>query len=262
MFTRKGSNHMLKILSIGNSFSQDAQRYLTRFAKAGGQSVMTRNLYIGGCSLEQHWNNFIGETPGYVWEADGEAKANGYTLSRGLGEEQWDIITLQQVSHLAGKPESFEPYLSNLVTAVRAMCPDAKLYFQETWEYETGSGHGGFPAYNCDPDFMYERVSASCRAAAAEHGLILIPSGDAVHAAKRLEAFDIERGGQSLYRDKFHMHLVYGRYLLACVWYKTLLAKSPVGNPFMPDDHAEGETVDPALLALLQKTAQNTRSFS
>lgn len=253
---------MLKILSIGNSFSQDAQRYLTRFAKAGGQSVMTRNLCIGGCSLEQHWNNFIGDTPGYGWEADGEPRAEGYTLSRGLGEEQWDIITLQQVSHLAGKPESFEPYLSNLVTAIRAMCPDAKLYFQQTWEYEKGSGHGGFPAYGCDPDIMYERVSASCRAAAAEHGLILIPSGDAVHAAKRLDACNTDRGGQSLYRDKFHMHLVYGRYLLACVWYKTLLAKSPVGNPFMPDDTAEGETVDPALLALLQKTAQNTPAYS
>ena len=45
------------VVSIGNSFSQDAQRYLTRFAKAAGVDIMTRNLEIGGCSLEQHFEN-------------------------------------------------------------------------------------------------------------------------------------------------------------------------------------------------------------
>ncbi|MBQ8578205.1 MAG: DUF4886 domain-containing protein [Clostridia bacterium] len=249
---------MLKILSIGNSFSQDAQRYLTRFARAAGDEIMTGNLEIGGCSLEQHWNYFTGETKNYGWEVDGVWKAEGRVLTEGIMQDKWDIITIQQVSHLAGTPETFEPYLSNLVTAIRAMQPDAKLYFQETWEYEIGSAHGGFPEYGCDPDVMHTRVRNTCREAAKENDLIIIPSGDAVHAAKQLAEFDPDKGGQSLYRDKFHMHLTYGRYLLACVWYKTLLCKSPVGVNFLPDDIPDGETLNESLLPLLQKVANST----
>ncbi len=39
---------MLKILSIGNSFSQDAQRYLYDISKSNGEEIKNVNLYIGG----------------------------------------------------------------------------------------------------------------------------------------------------------------------------------------------------------------------
>ena len=45
---------MIKVLSIGNSFSQDATRYLEEIAQG---RIFSRNCYIGGCSLEMHWNN-------------------------------------------------------------------------------------------------------------------------------------------------------------------------------------------------------------
>ena len=47
----------MNILSIGNSFSQDAQRYLHRIAKADGCTLNTFNLYIGGCPLSLHYRN-------------------------------------------------------------------------------------------------------------------------------------------------------------------------------------------------------------
>ena len=47
----------MKILSIGNSFSQDAQRYLHRLAKNEGVDMKTVNLYIGGCPLRSHYLN-------------------------------------------------------------------------------------------------------------------------------------------------------------------------------------------------------------
>ena len=49
----------MKILSIGNSFSEDAQRYLHQIANANGDDIFCANLYIGGCSLERHYNNII-----------------------------------------------------------------------------------------------------------------------------------------------------------------------------------------------------------
>ena len=38
----------MNVLSIGNSFSQDAQRYLHRIAKVDSFTLNTFNLYIGG----------------------------------------------------------------------------------------------------------------------------------------------------------------------------------------------------------------------
>ncbi len=138
------------------------------------------------------------------------------------------------------------------------MFPDAKLYFHETWEYEDKSTHPFFINYQNDPDAMYRAIDETCHAKAKEYELTLIPSGRAVHAAKQLDAFDPEKGGISLYRDKFHMGMIYGRYLVGCVWFKTITGKSPVGNRYIPTDTAEGEVVDAERIAQLQKVAANT----
>ena len=46
----------LRILAIGNSFSQDAvEQNLHEIAKADGQELIIGNMYIGGCSLERHY---------------------------------------------------------------------------------------------------------------------------------------------------------------------------------------------------------------
>ena len=47
----------MKVLSIGNSFSQDAHKWLHKLAENNGVDLETVNLYIGGCSLETHWKN-------------------------------------------------------------------------------------------------------------------------------------------------------------------------------------------------------------
>ncbi|MDD6308286.1 MAG: DUF4886 domain-containing protein [Clostridia bacterium] len=51
---RKKGNLMINILSIGNSFSQDAQKYLHQIAQADGFNLDAYNLFIGGCPLSRH----------------------------------------------------------------------------------------------------------------------------------------------------------------------------------------------------------------
>ena len=58
----------MNILSIGNSFSQDAQRYLHQIAKADGVNIQAFNLYIGGCPLSIHYRNMLSEQPAYTLE--------------------------------------------------------------------------------------------------------------------------------------------------------------------------------------------------
>ena len=47
----------MNILSIGNSFSQDAQHFLHDLSMHGEEEIYSVNLYIGGCSLETHSKN-------------------------------------------------------------------------------------------------------------------------------------------------------------------------------------------------------------
>ena len=63
---------MKKILSIGNSFSQDAQRYLHKVAENENEKIQCVNLYIGGCSLGHHFVNMIEDTADYAYELNGE----------------------------------------------------------------------------------------------------------------------------------------------------------------------------------------------
>ena len=58
----------MNILCIGNSFSQDATRYLHQVS---GEEIFVRNLYIGGCSLERHYNNIVGNIADYDYQKNG-----------------------------------------------------------------------------------------------------------------------------------------------------------------------------------------------
>ena len=61
----------MNILSIGNSFSQDAQRYLHQIARADGVKLTCVNLYIGGCPLSKHYRNMLSEKSEYSLEVNG-----------------------------------------------------------------------------------------------------------------------------------------------------------------------------------------------
>jgi hypothetical protein len=139
---------MMKILSIGNSFSHDAHVWLHSYAGKLGYDITTANLYIGGCSLETHWRNFENNTPSYDLEINGGTGESKISMPDALLMDNWDVITLQQASGFSGMFESYEPFLSNLAKAVRIACPDSALYFHQTWAYETDSRHEHFSFYS------------------------------------------------------------------------------------------------------------------
>lgn len=104
----------MKILSIGNSFSQDAQKYLRRLAQNDGVELKTVNLYLGGCSLRTHYLNALENRFNYVFEFNGENTGIEVSMSQVLSSDDWDIITLQQASRDSTKYETYYPYLKSL----------------------------------------------------------------------------------------------------------------------------------------------------
>ena len=213
----------MQLLSIGNSFSQDAHKWLHKLAQNQGIYLETVNLYIPGCSLEMHYNNLKNDLSVYDFEPNGNGGERKISIIEALKLRPWDTITLQQVSGLSGMYETYEPYLSELVSVIKKVCPDATLYFHQTWAYETDSEHPDFVKYNRDQTKMYRCIEKASKTAAQSIGAREILAGKTIQTLREtLPEFDYKNGGKSLCRDGFHLSLDYGRFSVAATWLKTL----------------------------------------
>lgn len=239
----------------------DAHKYIHDIARLGGAEMEMGNLYIGGCSLERHMENVKSGLPAYEFFLNG-VKQDVRAIDETLGSEKWDCVTLQQASHFSGKPETYEPYLTELAGHVRQLIPQAEVLIHETWAYEYNSTHSAFPEYHCDRFYMHECLKRAYTAAAARLGARLIPVGDAVAKARENPLFDPEKGGVAITRDGFHLSYTMGRFLAGAVWYEFFTGKDIRVNPFVPPraeypERTEERPTD-QYMDLLRKIAHET----
>ncbi len=213
----------MKILSIGNSFSQDSTALLQLLT----DKITARNLYIGGCSLDMHAANIENDAAKYELQENGEKMQNALVgVKEALISDKWDYITVQQVSGRSGVYESFYPYLGELLDYVRKYS-DAEIVLHETWSYEIGSGHPDFAIYNSDREQMAQAIKETYEKVSAKENLRIIRVGEAVQNLRAKPSFDYKNGGLSLTRDGFHLSLSYGRLLAASVWCKFFTGEIP-----------------------------------
>ena len=216
----------MNVLSIGNSFSQDATRYLHGIARCANVNLTTVNLYIGGCSLYRHFQNIKADSRAYTLEFNGSSTGFPVSVKEALLNREWDIITLQQVSNQSPRYSSFQPYISELVAYCRELCPKAKIVLQQTWAYEKDSKRLIEEMKYSAPIEMLNDVKASYLKAAEEIGAAgIIPSGEMLYAL-------LENGIPSIHRDTFHASLGLGRYALGLLWLRMLTGKTVTGNTF------------------------------
>lgn len=219
----------MNILSIGNSFSQDAQRYLSRIAKADGEKLQSFNLYIGGCSLARHYRNMLSGEREYELEMNGTNTRFKVSLEEALLNRDWDIVTVQQVSKQANDYESYQPYLNELVDFVRRCVPGAKIAFHQTWAYEQDSQKLEMMGYPRWEQMIEDIIPAAARAAKDVDADFLIPSGEVFRAL-------LEKGVEKVHRDTFHASLGLGRYALGLTWYRFLTGRDVADNTFADFD--------------------------
>ena len=212
----------MKVLSIGNSFSQDAHAHLHGLATIYGVDMEIINLYIGGCSLETHWNNIVGNHAAYVCQRNGIPGGEMVSVLDGLQMEAWDVITIQQVSQNSGQIESYEPFLTDMAAYIHRHCPNAQLWFHQTWAYEIESTHWGFSYYNRDQRQMFASIVATTEEAAAKIGAKIIPCGRTIQFVREnIPEFEYLNGGRSLCRDTYHL-CAEGRIVAALTWVRAL----------------------------------------
>ncbi len=227
----------MKLLSIGNSFSEDAHSFLYDAFKSSGKEVYLVNACIPGCTLEMHWNSLIRNEENYLYQFNGVTTKENAVLRDILTSEKWDVITLQQVSHYSGKYETYQPFLVDLYREIKAICPDAKFYIHKTWAYEYDFVSSNFEMYNSDQKYMYECVCDANKKAAESINVDVIPAGDVIqYLRENTKEFDYKNGGISFNRDGFHLTLDYGRYAASLTWCCKLLGVDAFDVKFIPAD--------------------------
>ncbi|MCQ2146491.1 MAG: DUF4886 domain-containing protein [Bacteroidales bacterium] len=240
ILSASAQNDVLKILAIGNSFSEDALEYqLYPIAKADGQAIIIGNMYISGCSIDTHVANMKSDAPAYSYRkigVDGKKKTTEkYRLSQAVKDEKWDYISVQQVSGQSGIYESYV-MLPQLVQWIRENAPEAKVVFHQTWAYSKDCKHVEFPKYDSDMNKMYNAIVNTTFKVAKDNGIrITVPSAKAIQSVRqRFRDLDVTRDG-------FHLDRRFGTYIAAATFYETLSGHDITKNTYKPENVTDAE---------------------
>lgn len=227
---------IIKILAIGNSFSEDAlENYLYELASSENVEIVIGNLYIGGSSLEQHWSNATDNKASYAYRkiAQNGTKTNTpeTSIENAVLDEDWDYISYQQVSNNSGQYETYTTPLPKLVEYVkeRTTNPEAKYILHQTWAYSQNSTHSAFPNYQSNQVIMYNAIVQAVRKAQETFKMdLVIPAGTAIQNGRNTLI------GDNFNRDGYHLDLGIGRYTAACTWFEAITGINVIGNSFKP----------------------------
>lgn len=222
----------IKILAIGNSFSDNALKYLPVLAKELGiEEIIVGKLYVGGCTIDGHWSR---AQSGANYErfdlnlGDGWKSQSTKTLQYALQLYDWDVITMQQGSPVSGVPSSLGN-LQNLIDYVDAnkTNPNAKLYWHMTWAYSQFTTHSGFVNYNNDQLTMYNAIVNTTKECILTNDCFtgVIPAGTAIQNYRGNDWNNSVTESGYITTDGYHLK-DYSQVLAAMTWLRTLTGLS------------------------------------
>ena len=227
------------VLWIGNSHGDDSVKWSHEVAKDLGLDFMVANLYIGGCTLDTHYNNLLNNNKAYdfrtyrngVWQT-----TSNYSIQEAINynNTRWDFAVIHQQGSNSGIPSTFtilNPYLDLL----RENLPSyTKIVYMGTWAYSQ---------FYCEPgDLMDVNFGGSQIRMYSEQQNVyktiiepnekiykLIPTGTAIQNARSSYL------GDGLSRDLSHLTYDLGRYIAAMSFVVTLSGKNPSDIIYRPD---------------------------
>lgn len=241
----KEKRDSLKILMIGNSFSDDTETYLYPLATAYGlnsNNVKVADLYIGGCSIDTHVENAKKDKKAYIyrdWYGAASNDENEVSIKEALQKEEWDFITLQQASGSSGVKETYSnlPYLVDYVKK-NSKNKNANIAWLQTWAYAQNSTHDEFVKYHNDQHEMYNAICDAYKEKVEPIKDIIdfIPCGTAIQNARE-GAF-----GDTLNRDGYHLSMPTGRFIAALTAFTSITGYEAKDVPVFPEDYTPEET--------------------
>lgn len=249
----------LRILDIGNSYTEDVTAFLQQVAAANKVDIKPTCVYaaVRGSASFKTWYDcyydrdyatqyYIRRVFGGI-EADAETRnfepGDGTGFRRLLQQNKWDVIIIHQASTYAPYYEQWfgsgsGGYLGQLLALLKELQPQALI-----GTYLVHSYWSGYPANTEHSSYDRWQLTANSVAALMESGQcdIVIPYGTAIENLRQSSL----NNEYDLTRDGTHLELGLARYAAACCYYETLFAPrygvSMVGQTFYWD----GQNLNP-----------------
>ncbi len=207
-----GAGQAIRVLTVGNSFAENATEFLPELARSRGVALTVRQANIGGSDLARHARHLqaslenTNDPDGRPYMEGSDPERTRHSLVEILGAGPWDFVTLNQFSGFSHRPETYEPHVGQLIAAIRLHAPTARIVVLQTWAYR--SDHPLFLPAQRELQSAYERVvwersrdtvhapgtltqramHEQLRSAydqvAARYGVLLVPVGDAFQMAR------------------------------------------------------------------------------
>ena len=242
----------IKLLIFGNSYSNDANTYLSDiFLSAGYHEVIIASITDGGCGINHHWWNLDDTLEDYhpASEYDGmtgvegtagcSIKINGKTTSvagdtlkdrykNTVSAYDWDFVSLQHAPAQVELRDSYD-YLPNLIKFVEdnLQSTKTKFVFHMIWKYndsQSSLSQRTSTHYDTILDITKNIVLKNDQ---FENRVIPAVTFRQNMTSSFLTDSDISR-------DYGHMGLTLGRYALGLLWYCYLTGGSIDDVSFVP----------------------------
>lgn len=228
-----------KVLTIGNSFSDDAMEYVYKIAKeAGIEYVELGNLRANSCSLATHLSNAQGNKGVYMfrhwkdgattWADTGTWNGGPYTIKEAVELTDWDYIVFQQVSGESGTASTYDD-LNALISYVEGLGSNAKFAWHMTWSMRSDYASSG-PSYQSIVNAVNEKIVLNDKIE------VIIPCGTAIENAKTSYLTNVQ-----IQRDAKHLAYGMGRYIAGLTLVKALTGVD-IDNISYPTIDTEGHT--------------------
>ena len=241
----------LKILDIGNSYTQDSHSYLKQLLQAAGIAETGFSLYKavrGSASFYTWWQCYndndtapysISRTAGDIIEGiAGEGTAGDGSLFRNaLTTVDWDIIIIHQVSNFAGEyhlwqQNNWRGSLREFIHIIRSTNPQACIGWLGVHSYKSNySGNSEGSSL-----LRWENIVYATKLLRLNYGInFIIPYGTAVQNLRSCSLND----GEDFSTDGTHLASGLGDYVASCCYFQSLFAPrfgvSIVGNSYRID---------------------------
>lgn len=203
----------LRVLAIGNSFTEDAMQYMNGMVKASGiddERLIICSLTEGSSSFETWASKDYDLMAVQLRTEAGSASMKTKGSFREVLNQNWDLIVIQQASDLSYKWESFS-YMKLLEEKLLSCCvnPSVCLGYQLVWSH----GESEMP-------YVLEGNIACCRKMMRRYGAdVIIPTGVAIQNARNTRLND----NKYLTRDYWHLNEGIGRYIATATWFERII---------------------------------------
>lgn len=256
----------VRVLTIGNSFADNACRYLPAIMAGGNVQLVLGSANLPGCTLERHASlarQYQNDKDARPYERATNRGIKRLSLQEYLEEEAWDYVSVQQHSALSYRVETFHPHIDELVQLIRKQSPQTQLLVHETWAYRPDAPF--FKERSFTQTEMYDGLRNAYAHIAKQFDAKLIPVGSAFQEVRSTlgrkvivpdPAYDFgnplypklpdqlnslvvgwrwrtRRGERTLRLDYKHANES-GCFLAGLVWYETITGLDARENRFHP----------------------------